>query len=415
MQIKPNKKVELVSPAGDISSLYSAIKGGADAVYFGVKGLNMRNTASNFDLLEIKGIISLLHNNKRKGYLALNTTIYNKELSRVEKILKEAKEARVDGVILWDMAVFRMARQIGIPIHLSTQASVSNFEALKFYADMGVKRVVLARECSLTDIGHIVQEIRKETLDCEVEVFVHGAMCVSISGRCFLSHASFSKSANRGECLQPCRREFLITDTEQKDNQYILGSDYVLSPRDLCTIDFLDRLIESGISAFKIEGRVRSPEYIRVVTSVYREAIDAFSNRRLNDKLKKDLKDHLAVVFNRGFTEGFYFQVPKDTGSQRGTGGYDKIFIGEVEHFFDKIRVAEVRLMKEGLAVGDEVLISGKKTPASFTGISELQINHRPVKSAQKGASIGVKVPFVVRPKDKVFLWRKKPNATDIS
>ena len=275
-----SKVVELVSPAGDWSSLAGAIEAGCDSVYFGVKGLSMRNLATNFDILEIKKLMSTLHKHGKKGYLALNVIIYNKEINKIKKILKEAKVARVDAIILWDMAVFSIAKELGLKIHLSTQASISNFLALKNYCQQGTKRVVLARENSLSDIKAIASKIKKEKLTCQIETFIHGAMCLSVSGRCFLSEYSFSKSANRGECIQPCRREYIIYDT-QGDCQYLAGKDYLLSPKDLCTIDFIDKLIEAGIDAFKIEGRIRSPEYVRVVTSAYRRAIDAYFSGKL--------------------------------------------------------------------------------------------------------------------------------------
>ena len=208
------KRPELVAPSGDWESLHSAVASGADAVYFGIKGFNMRRSAENFDVLEMKKIIDLLHKNRMKGYLALNTIVYDSEVEKVVKVLAAAKEAEVDAVILWDMAVLRIAKDLGINTHLSTQASVSNFEALKFYSSLGVKRIVLARECTLADIADIRRRVQKEKVPCRIEAFIHGAMCLSVSGRCLLSQDTFGKSANRGECLQPCRREFItLLDT----------------------------------------------------------------------------------------------------------------------------------------------------------------------------------------------------------
>lgn len=398
---------ELLSPAGDWSSLYSAVENGADSVYFGIKNINMRHMASNFDLLELDKVMSYLHKNKVKGYLALNTIISNSELSKVEKILKAAKKAGVDAVILWDMAVLQMAKEIGLTIHISTQASIANFEALKMYSQLGAKRVVLARECSLAQIKKIVQTVKKEKIDCEVEAFVHGAMCVSISGRCFLSQYTFGKSANKGQCLQPCRREFLITDKEG-ESQYILGEDYVLSPKDLCSIDFIDELIESGIASFKIEGRMRSSEYAKVVTASYRKAIDACVKGKYTKKLKGELKNELAKVFNRGFHSGFYFGRPADDKSRRLEHSYEKIFLGEVTRYFKKIGVAEICLRTGSLSKGEQILFIGKSTPADVIRVDEIQSNNEFVGSALKGDTVGVKLPFVVKPKDKAFIWRRR-------
>ncbi|MFH1644914.1 MAG: peptidase U32 family protein, partial [Candidatus Omnitrophota bacterium] len=247
------KKPELIAPAGDWACLHSAIDGGADAVYFGVKELNMRDRARNFCVNELPKIVSLLHDAGKKAYLTLNTIIFNSELKKARKILQKAKDAGVDRVILWDMGLLQEAKAVGIPVHLSTQASVSNASSLKFYSEQGVKRVVLARECSIKDMRDIVKTIDAEKISCDIEVFVHGAMCVSLSGRCFLSQMAFSESANRGKCLQPCRREYLITDVEEPEHQYKIGKDYVLSPKDLCVIEYVDKLIKAGIGAFKIE------------------------------------------------------------------------------------------------------------------------------------------------------------------
>jgi len=402
------KKPELVAPAGDWSSLRSALASGADSVYFGIKGLSMRNLATNFDVLEIKKVLELLHKNKRKGYLALNIIIYNKEIVKVTKILKAASKAGVDGVILWDMAVFSIAQELGLRVHLSTQASVANFLALKEYASRGVKRVVLARECRLSDIGDITSKIKKEKLDCEVEAFIHGAMCLSVSGRCFLSEFTFSKSANRGECLQPCRREYIITDT-QGDCHYIVGQDHILSPKDLCTIDFIDKLIEAGIKSFKIEGRIRSPEYVGVVTSVYRRAIDSYFKDKLTKTLKEKLKNELSAVYNRGFSNGFYWGQPSESPNRFLENTHEKVYLGEVIKFYKKINVAEIRVCNGSLKKDARILCIGKSTPASFVKVGSIQINHKFVKAIEKGEVGGVKFPFIAKRKDKVFLWQKKP------
>ncbi|MBU0683580.1 MAG: U32 family peptidase [Candidatus Omnitrophota bacterium] len=403
---RSKNKPELTAPAGDWASLYSAVESGADAVYFGIKGINMRHSADNFDVLEIKKVMKVLHENGVKGYLALNVVVYDSEISKIKRILKEAKKSKVDAVILFDAAVLSLSKNAGLKMHLSTQASVSNFESVKFFSAIGIKRIVLARECTLEGIRDIIKKCRKEKVDCEIETFVHGAMCVSISGRCFLSHQSFLKSANRGECIQPCRREFIITD---RDNEcdYVLGENYLLSPRDLCTMKFIDVLLKSGINAFKIEGRMRSPEYVRIVTSAYRRAIDAFMAGNLTEDLKEKLFQELKCAFNRGFEEGFYFGTPGGLG-ETAESLYEKSYVGEVIKFYKKISVAEISVMSGELKKGDKILITGKRTPAGFAEVKEMEIKHKSVDVVGKGTYVGIKLPFLVCPKDKVFLWRLK-------
>jgi putative protease len=403
------KKPELVAPAGEWSSLRSAVASGADSVYFGVKSLNLRRLADNFDTLEIRKIVEFLHKKRRRAYLALNTIVYDRELGLLKRILKEAEAAAVDGVILWDLAVLTQARKLGLRVHLSTQASVANFAALKAYASLGVKRVVLARECRLSDIKAMISRINQERLDCQVEAFIHGAMCLSVSGRCFLSEFTFSQSANRGECIQPCRREYLISDTEGECS-YLAAPDHLLSPKDLCTIDFIDKLIEAGINAFKIEGRIRSPEYVRVVTAVYREAIDLYFKRKLTAAAKEKFKQSLSEVYNRGFSGGFYWGQPKEAPNRFLENTYQKVYLGEVVKFYKKIRVAEIRVLNSALKKGARILFAGKNTPASFAKASSIQINHKPINRLEKGELGAVKLPFAVRRGDKVFLWQKKPD-----
>ncbi|MCP4649364.1 MAG: U32 family peptidase [PVC group bacterium] len=403
------KKPELVCPAGDWASLLTAVENGADSVYFGVKGINMRNFATNFDVAELSKIMKYLHAHNTRGYLTLNVIVMNHELNKVLKILKKAKSAGVDAVILWDMAVFSMARELGLRVHISTQASISNFKALKYYAKLGAKRVVLARECKLADIKDIVKGIEKEKINCEVESFIHGAMCISISGRCFLSSYSSGKSANRGECQQYCRREFSIID-DSKEGKYILGQDYVLSAKDLCSIDFIDKLIKAGIHSFKIEGRMRSPEYVKVATSVYRCAIDTFSQGKLTLALKRNLKQELGNVFTRGFSSGFYYGIPQDALSRRNEHKYEKVFLGEVTKFYKKINVVEILVRNKGLRQGAELLFMGNKTPACFAKAEEIQQKHKFVKTVKQGEYVGIKVPFLLKRNDKVFLWQKRKS-----
>ncbi len=402
------KKPELLAPAGDWPALFAAVESGADAVYFGVRGLNMRHLAANFELNEISKVMDVLHRQERKGYLTLNTVMLQQDLAAAQKILKASHKAGVDAVIAWDMAVVAMARQMGMPVHISTQASAANIEAVRFFAGLGAERVVLARECTLKDIREIIFQIRAEGIPCGIETFVHGAMCVSVSGRCFLSQQVFGKSANRGQCLQPCRREFQIKDKDE-EAEFILGEDYVLSPKDLCTIEFLEELIEAGITAFKIEGRMRAAEYVNVAVSCYRKAIDAYFEGRLDEALKQELKSQLASVYNRGFSSGFFFGQPElDSWSKKLEHSHEKVFVGQVTRFFNQIQVAEVRLSSGRIEKGQELLFSGKTTPARICRLEEMQKGDEFIDCAQKGDIVGIKTPFRVRPKDKVFLWNEK-------
>ncbi len=400
------KKPELVCPAGDWSSLVTAVDSGADSVYFGLKGLNMRVRADNFDILQFPKIMDFLRQKGKKGYLALNVIVMNHEQEKIRRILEAAKSAGINAVVLWDMAVFSMARELGLNIHLSTQASVANANALAFFAGLGVRRAVLARECTLEDIRAIVRETRERNIPCQIEAFVHGAMCVSVSGRCFMSTLAFGKSANRGECRQPCRREFFIKD-DKGESEFILGRDYVLSPKDLCTIEFVDQLIEAGIHAFKIEGRMRSVEYIKLAVSAYRRAIDAYFEGNLTTELKNKLKEQLASVYNRRFSPGFYFGQPEVGNAKQYVKTHDKIFLGDVVNFYKRINVAEIIIRCNRLQKGDRLLITGKNTPASFADAMEIQQEHKVIESAGPGEAVAIKLPFVVRRKDQVFLWRK--------
>jgi len=397
------KRIELLAPAGDWSRLKTAVENGADAVYFGIKNMNMRDNAGNFEISELPVVMRYLYENNKKGYLTLNTIFYNSELGKLEKVMLAAKDAKVDAVICWDMAVFNLAKNAGIPIHISTQASVSNYQAFKFYSDLGAARIILARECSLADIHDISRKAESDGLKCEIETFIHGAMCVSISGRCFLSADTFGKSANRGQCLQPCRRLYKITDVEDEENKYILGSDFILSPKDLCSIEILPKLIEAGISSFKIEGRIRPPEYVKATVSCYRKALWAIESGDYTPLLIDELKTELSKIYNRGFSQGFYLGLEKDWIS-RGLGAREsKEYCGEVVKYYNKIQVAEFLIRSGSLKIGDKILIYGKTTPAQYSVITEIQINHQSVELVNKGERCGIKTSFTVRPRDKIF------------
>lgn len=401
--------VELMSPVSDEATLLAAIRGGADSVYFGVSQLNMRATAKNFQLNQLPKIVSLCHENSVKAYLTLNTIIYDGELNVMKKIVDAAKAAGIDAVIAWDFAVIQECLRKEIKVCLSTQASVSNFEAVKFYHDIGIKRIVLARELSLEQIKHIIKMIKDEKLGIEIETFIHGAMCVSHSGRCFTSQFLYNRSANRGDCLHPCRRSYKVIDIEE-GHELKLERSTVMSPKDLCTIKILDVLIGSGIDVFKIEGRSRSPEYVAAVTGIYRRAIDAYSKGMLTDKLKDELYSELDKVYNRGFSEGFYMAVPVDgwSSSYGSTASTRKDYIGYVKSFFKKINVAEIKLESDSLSVGEDITVIGSSTGVLTDNVLSMRdMKDDEIDFAQKGSIVCIKTTKQLRPNDKIFKIRK--------
>ncbi len=398
------KKPELLSPVQDFTSLKAAIDAGADAIYFGIKELNMRIGAKNFELKDTKKVIETCHKHKVKAYFTLNTIIYDKEIKKVKTILKKLKKEKIDAIICWDYSVISECEKLNLPIHLSTQANVSNFETIKFLKKKikNLKRINLARELSLEQIKNIINQIKKNKLKVEIETFIHGAMCVSISGRCFLSQNIFNKSANRGECLQPCRRKYLIKDSEEQ-HELQLGEDYIISPKDLCTIEIINKLIAAKINAFKIEGRNRSPEYVKTVTECYRQSIDKGFNKQLLTKLKS--------VYNRGFSTGFYLGKPINQWSKAygSKATIKKIYIGKVKNFYKKHSVAEILIESNKLKLDDKIMFQGPTTGVTEQTLTSMEKNHKKIKKAKKGQKIAIKTNHLVRENDKVFLLKSRP------
>ncbi len=386
--------VELLAPVGNREMLQAAIQAGADSVYFGIKGLNMRDLgSSNFTTDELKGVVNICHEKDVKVYLTVNTIIYEGEEGFVDKILSAAKSAGVDAVIAWDFMVLQKAKALGLELHLSTQASVSNFEALKSYYDMGVKRFVLARELDLGQIKKIKEKIDSEGLGAEIEVFIHGAMCVAVSGRCFMSQILNCKSANRGECIQVCRRKYVVKDAEE-GHELELENGYVLSPKDLCVMPIIDKLLEADIDVFKIEGRARSPEYVKKVVESYRKAIDLWKEGRLTDKIKDGLVKNMEKVYNRGFETGFYQGKPLDAwagvyGSKATTR---KVKLGKLTNYYNKAGVAEVQLETESISEGDSFYVIGPTTGVIEGEMPEMVVDDEKVETAKKGDLITFKV-----------------------
>ncbi len=386
-------KYELLAPAGNFSMLVTAVNAGADAIYFGLQEYSMRATAKNFsinDLPKIKEICG----KKVKMYLTLNIIIYDNEIKKVEEIIKKIK-GKIDAVICWDFAVINLCRKYKIPFFISTQASVSNIETAKFYKKLGAKRIVLARELNLDQIKKISKII-------DIECFVHGAMCVAISGRCLTSQFLFNNSANRGKCLHPCRRTYYIKDKDQ--NELKIQNNKVFSAKDLCTLPFIEKMKKSGITNFKIEGRNRDPRYIDVVVRTYRKALD----KKLSKKeIKKNLKE-LSKVYNKGFSSGFYLGVPTSddfSKIEHNAAKEKKHFVGKVIHYFTKIKVTIIKLVSE-LKVNDEIIIIGKTTGLKKSKVRHIEINKKSVQKAKKGEEIGIKLSKV-RKNDEVYVIKK--------
>lgn len=401
-------KPRILAPSGDFIALRAAIDAGADEVYFGIKGLNMRAGARNFEEKDLKKISELCHKSNVKALLALNTIIYEDEQSKAESLIKKAKQAGIDAIICWDFSIIELCKKYGMKVHISTQASISNYSAVnalkKNYPN--VERIVLARECTLEHIKEIISKIKKDKLDVQIEVFIHGAMCVSESGRCFMSQELFGKSANRGECLQPCRRnyEVYLKDPEE-GHGLILGKDYVMSPKDLCALPIIDKIIDSGVAALKIEGRNRNPEYVHTVTSVYRKIIDEYYAGKDVTKLKKSLLEELNTVYNRGFSTGFYLGKPMNewTKEYGSSSTKSKAYVGKVMNYYKKVGVAEVLIESSPLLDNDEILIQGVTTGLIRQIAKDIMFEDKKVLKADKKQTVTFKVSKKVRKNDQVY------------
>ncbi|HQF42978.1 MAG TPA: peptidase U32 family protein [Ignavibacteriaceae bacterium] len=390
-----------MAPAGDWTMLRAAVNNGADAIYFGLDKLNMRAKAKNFTVDDLQELTSFCKENNVKTYLTLNTIVFEEELNELEEIIIAAKEKGVDRIICSDLAVADLCYKHEMPFCISTQSSISNSLAADVYKRMGAVRIVLARECSLEEI----KKIRAKT-DLEIETFVHGAMCIAVSGRCFMSHHLFGKSANRGECVQPCRREYEVYDSAARKS-LILGEDYVMSPQDLCTIEFIDQLIEAGIDSFKIEGRKRAPEYVAKVVSSYRQAIDLYFEGKLTTEKKKELLTELEKVYNRGFSSGFYFNIPSSAeyaGVEGSKATTRKSYVGKVLNYFKEIEVAHILIESGQIKTNDELLIMGETTGVLELKLETMKVNDNEDHTAKRGDEITFRVPALVRRNDRVYL-----------
>lgn len=393
---KKKSKHELLAPVGNFTNLRVAISAGADAVYFGLKEFSLRANAGNFTLKEIDKIKEICDKSDVKMYLTLNSIIYNEELKKVDEILKKVK-GKVDAVICWDLSVIMLCKKHKIPIHISTQASVANTESAKFYKSLGAERIVLARELNLKQIKEI-----SEILD--VEVFIHGAMCVAISGRCLTSQFLFGKSANRGECIHPCRRSYIVKD-KQEGYELELKNDKILSAKDLCALPFIEKLKKAGIKAFKIEGRNRDPRYVDTTVRVYRKALD---KKLTEEEIKKGIEE-LKSVYNKGFSAGFYLGTPTSddfSSVEHSSSEIVRHFVGKIFHYYPKVQVASINLVSE-LKLGDRIIVVGKTTGLVNSIVKTMEINNKKVNSGKKGQEAGIKLPLV-RKNDEVYVIKKK-------
>ena len=415
------QRPELISPAGDRTSLLAALQAGADAVYFGAEGYNMRAASRNFTIRDFADIAGLCGKHEAKAYLALNTVIYDEETREIAETVQAAKSAGLDAVICWDLSAIEACREAGMPFHVSTQASVSNYRAARFYASLGARMIVTARELTLEQIRSISNSICQDGLDVAIECFVHGAMCMAVSGRCFLSQDIFGRSANRGECMQPCRRSYIILDAED-GHEMELGTDTVMSPKDLCTISFIDKLVEAGVTGFKIEGRNRSPEYVHTTAACYRQAIDYTIEhsheehfRDNFEALTTELTGDLKKVYNRGFSKGFYFGQPLDAWTKQygSLATEKKIYIGPVQKYYPKAGIAEILIHTRGIHLNEKVSIQGPTTGLVTIHADSFRVNDQPADLALKGDLVTIPCAEKVRKNDKVYVLESIPISRD--
>lgn len=392
------KKPELMSPVKNIAGLEAATPY-ADAVYFGVSELNLRANSKGLTLSDLGEFMNACHERDVKGYMTVNSTLYNRDLDKLEEVIFKAKDADVDAVIVWDPATIKVAKEVGIDFFISTQANISNWKSAKFYEDLGAKRVILAREVSLKQTREI-----KEKVNLEVESFIHGAMCLAISGRCTLSGFYENMSANKGACTQICRREFELIDDQ--GNKLTTDGKEFLSPKDICMIEYIPEMIEAGIDSFKIEGRQRSSKYVRETAKYYRKAIDSYFKGDFSRKKAKEWKKELSKVYNRGFSTGFYFGTPGPEGISFHSGSASKskrLLVGEVDHFYNNAGVAIINLMHRGLRVGDDIIIEGDTTYIEQE-VDSMEVDSKKITRAEKKQKIGLKTSKKVRKNDKIYI-----------
>ncbi len=401
---------EIMAPVGSRDSLAAALKAGAGSVYFGVEQLNMRShSANHFTIDDLREIAATCKEHGVKSYLTVNTIIYGEDIELMHQIVDAAHEADITAIIASDVAVMTYCRKIGVEVHLSTQLNISNIEALRFYAQFA-DVVVLARELNMDQVAEIYRQIQEQHITgpsgelVRIEMFCHGALCMAISGKCYMSLDNTGRSANRGACMQICRRSYVVTDRET-GTELEIDNKYIMSPKDLKTIRFIDRLMNAGVRVFKIEGRARGPEYVLTVVQCYREAMQSVLDGTFTEKKKDVWDERLATVFNRGFWDGYYQgQLLGEWNKHYGSCATErKQYIGKGVKYFSKLGVAEFTVEADTFSVGDKMLITGPTTGALYVTVDEIHDDVQPVQTAQQGTRVSIKVPEKVRPSDKLF------------
>lgn len=405
--------LEIMAPAGNFECLNAAIQGGANSVYFGVGNLNMRShSANNFSSADLQQVCDICRENGVKSYLTLNIVLYDEDIEPMKEALQAAKAAGITAVIASDMAAITYARELGIEVHISTQLSISNSQSLKFYAQYA-DVIVLARELNLGQVKEIKATIDREQIKgpsgrlLEIEMFCHGALCMAISGKCYLSLHEYGASANRGSCYQLCRRGYSVTDLET-GNTLEIDNKYIMSPKDLCTIEFMDKIIDAGVTVFKIEGRARSAEYVKTVARCYRDAADAVLAGKYTPEYASKLKERLSTVFNRGFWDGYYQGARLGEWSEvyGNKATKSKKYIGKVTNYFSNIGVAEILIETGSISVGDNVIIIGPSTGVVEVKVEEIRVDLKSTESAVKGEYCSIAVPEKLRRSDKLYLFQ---------
>lgn len=403
-------EIELTAPVGSYESLMAAIQGGADSVYFGIAHLNMRSKSSaNFSIDDLKNIVKICNENNINSYMTVNTVIYDDEFPLMMQIVDAAKQSGVNAIIASDQGVINYATSIGIAVHASTQLNISNTETLKFYAKY-TDVMVLARELSLLQVSDITKKILEEQIigpsgnPVKIEIFAHGALCMAVSGKCYLSLHEANYSANRGACLQICRRGYIVTEKET-GNELEIDNEYIMSPKDLCTIGFLDKILDAGVKVLKIEGRARAPEYVKTVVDCYREAIDSYFDGTYTKEKIFAWEKRLSRVFNRGFWDGYYLgrKLGEWSGKYGSVAKKRKVYIGKGMNYFSKQNVAEFLMEAGALKIGDEILITGPTTGVIEQTVSEIRVELINVNETKQGETFSMPVNSIIRRSDKLY------------
>ena len=404
------EEVEIMAPVGSYESLIAAIQAGAGSVYFGVEQLNMRaRSSNNFSIEDLKKITEIAHSKGVKTYLTVNVVVFDTELDQLHSIIDAAKDAGISAIIASDVSAIMYARKVGVEVHISTQVNITNIEAVRFYAQFA-DVVVLAREMNVGRVWEISRQISEQHITgpsgelVRLEMFVHGALCMAVSGKCYLSLHEMNSSANRGSCMQSCRRSYIVTDKET-GAELEIDNEYIMSPKDLKTIGFLNKLLDAGVSVLKIEGRARSPEYVHTVVECYREAVQAYFDETFTPEKIADWDERLASVFNRGFWNGYYLgqRLGEWSGNYGSLATHRKVYVGKGLNYFSKLKVAEFKLETGPLKVGDEIYITGPTTGLVKSIVQEIQIDKQSVEEAPKGSFISIPIVTKIRKSDKLY------------